>query len=208
MPLPVAHRAYLVAVAFKAISVSDEAREGVDGCQTEKWCRVGMEMAAAPEDKRRFATVLARVSLAAGKWEAAKAAASLMKPTADRWILAVLTATEAIENSAPETPEAAAAEEAEMSLMLRDLLSNLVNAPPMPMVNVAKRVVAVVDALYSGRVAVAFLDSAATKAIHYKRPKSGKFLVFNLSYRSVENASRKIQISSGKKQDFQCKTTY
>ena len=184
MPLPVAHRAYLVAVAFKAISVSDEARVGIDGCHAERWCRVGMEMVAAAEDKRRFATVLARVSLAAGKWEAAKAAARVMKSTPDRWILAVLSATAAIENSGADTPEAAAAEEAEMSSMLRDLSNNLVNAPPI--VNVAKRVVAVVDELYSGRVALAFLDSAATMAIHCKMPESGKFLVFNLSYRSAE----------------------
>merc|ERR1712038_1206973 len=92
LPLPVAHRAYLVAVAFKAISASDEARVGVDGCHAERWCRVGMEMVAAAEDKRRFATVLARVSLAAGKWEVAKAAARVMKSTPDRWILAVLSA--------------------------------------------------------------------------------------------------------------------
>ena len=146
-----------------------------------------METATTAEEKQRFAALLARASLAAGKWVAAMAAARAMMEfgtaadTADPWcIIALLAATVAAKNVG------GAVAEKELFSILNELSSNAEAVPEASLVHVAKRVVAVVDELYDGRAALPFLDAAAATAIHYKRANSGKFLLFNLSYRSVE----------------------
>ena len=181
LQLPAAHRTYLVAVALKA--ASEAAKRGGDG--VGMWCRVGMATTTTALEKQHFAALLARASLAAGKWEAAMAAARVMMKltttAADpACIIALLAATMAAKNVA-----GAQAENDLLSIM-NEMSNNSEAVPEASMVHVAKRVVAVVDGIYDGRVALAFLDAAAATAIHYKRAKSGKFLLFNLSYRSVE----------------------
>ena len=177
----------MVAVAFKA--ASEAARRAGDDeaefSETDRWCRFGMDSATTAEEKQRFAALLARASLFAGKSESAMAAARLMMkltttaadPTC---ITALLVATMAAKKSG----EAEA--EKELFSLMNELSSNVEAVPEVSMVHVAKRVIAVVDGLYDGRVALTFLDAAAATAIHYKRAKSGIFLLFNLSYRSVE----------------------
>ena len=183
LQLPAAHRTYLVAVALKA--ASEAARRGGDGA--DMWCRVGMATTTTAGEKQHFAALLARASLAAGKWVAAMAAARAMMEfgtaadTADPWcIIALLAATVAAKNVG------GAVAEKELFSILNELSSNAEAVPEASLVHVAKRVVAVVDELYDGRAALPFLDAAAATAIHYKRANSGKFLLFNLSYRSVE----------------------
>ena len=180
--LPAAHRVYLLAVAFKAASMS--AKQGVDDAETERWCRIGFCSSTTAEERHRFGALLVRASLDAGKWEEAMAAARvLMKrmttaadPTS---LIALLAATTAAKSLAGEKAEK------ELFSILQELSSNLEAVPEESIVHVAKRVVAVIDGLREGRVALLFLDAAVATAIHHKRTKSGKFLLFNLSYRSV-----------------------
>jgi len=178
--LPAAHRVYLLAVAFKA--ASESAKQGVDDAETERWCRIGFCSSTTAEERHRFGALLVRASLDAGKWEEAMAAARvLMKrmttaadPTS---LIALLAATTAAKSLAGEKAEK------ELFSILQELSSNLEAVPEESIVHVAKRVVAVIDGLREGRVALSFLDAAVATAIHHKRTKWGKFLLFNLSYR-------------------------
>ena len=180
LPLPVAYRDYLLAVALKA--ASEAARRGDDEAETVRWCRIGFCSSKTAEEKQHFAALLARASLAAGEWkDAMMAARVLMKVTTSAadptCITALLVATIAAKNIVVD--------EAERGLfsIMNEFSSNVAAIPEASMIHVAKRVVAIVDGLYNGRVALAFLNAAAATAIDYNRIKSGKFLLFNLSYR-------------------------